>query len=231
MVQKNLLEKALGIRFAASFHWDPHPVVGLSALCFGVASSAFLAVEVCILRTVEPPYSKGTPLQLFLYPLLALGYAGAVVTCGLADFVFIRRGHRSTYGKVDIYCAAAVFFLSVGDFALRASPAETAVLAGSAIAAFMFSGMSTSFEQWVCRHCFWHAAGGCIGTYGALRLAPEHARIADAVWFFAFVGLGIYAAFASVALVCYFHFVPEGRRNELWNEGAKYAHWKSVVPA
>uniref|UniRef100_A0A7S4PX72 Uncharacterized protein n=1 Tax=Alexandrium monilatum TaxID=311494 RepID=A0A7S4PX72_9DINO len=156
MVSKNLLEKVLGIRFVASHHWGPHPVVGLSALCFGVAASAFIAVEVCILCTVTRPYASGTALQLVLYPLLALEYTGAVATCGLADYVFIKRGHRSMYGRVDICWAAFVFFSSIGDFALRATLLETALLAGTAVAAFMFSGMSTSFEQWVCRHSFWH---------------------------------------------------------------------------
>mmetsp|Transcript_21784 Transcript_21784/g.44100 ORF Transcript_21784/g.44100 Transcript_21784/m.44100 type:complete len:232 (-) Transcript_21784:210-905(-) len=230
MVHKNLLEKVLGIRFVASHHWNPHPVVGLSALCFGVAASSFIAVEVCILCTVTPPYAEGTLLQLLLYPVLAVSYLGAVATCGLADFVYIRCGHRSMYGKADIYWAAIVFFMSVGDFALRASMLETAMLSGTAVAAFMFSGMSASFEQWVCRHSFWHVVGGGIGTYGALRLPPERLRIADSVWGFACAGFGLYYALASAALVLYFHLVPESRRTELWNAGAKYACWKSVTP-
>mmetsp|Transcript_133657 Transcript_133657/g.415679 ORF Transcript_133657/g.415679 Transcript_133657/m.415679 type:complete len:137 (-) Transcript_133657:92-502(-) len=134
------------------------------------------------------------------------------------------------YGRVDICWAAVVFFSSIADFALRASLLETAMLTGAAVAAFMFSGMSTSFEQWVCRHSFWHVAAGAIGAYGALRLPPEHGRIAGDVWAFAFAFLGLYVTSASIAMVCYFHFVPESRRSELWDIGAKYACWKPVTP-
>merc|ERR1712070_7756 len=102
----------------------------------------------------------------FLYLVLCILYGGAIITCGLADFVYIRRKHRSFYGKVDISFASFVFFFSIFDFSLRASALETFALAASAVGAFFFSGISKSSEQWIFRHCLWHAIAGFIGTYG-----------------------------------------------------------------
>merc|ERR1712194_369422 len=43
--------------------------------------------------------------QVTRYWLLTLLYAGTIVTSGLADFVYIKRGHRSFYGKIDFVYA------------------------------------------------------------------------------------------------------------------------------
>ena len=43
------------------------------------------------LDTAEVPFNKGTSQQLKLYQLLAAGYVLAIFTCGLADFVYIKK--------------------------------------------------------------------------------------------------------------------------------------------
>merc|ERR1719424_583584 len=89
--------------------------------------------------SLKPPYADGTSVQLILYPLLALSYGGAIFTCAFADYFYIRRGHRSFYGKIDIRFAG-FFFFSVFDFSLRGSLLETFCLSFMAALAFMFSG-------------------------------------------------------------------------------------------
>eukprot|EP00405_Crypthecodinium_cohnii_P055643 CAMPEP_0206628506 /NCGR_PEP_ID=MMETSP0325_2-20121206/66551_1 /ASSEMBLY_ACC=CAM_ASM_000347 /TAXON_ID=2866 /ORGANISM="Crypthecodinium cohnii, Strain Seligo" /LENGTH=230 /DNA_ID=CAMNT_0054153253 /DNA_START=137 /DNA_END=829 /DNA_ORIENTATION=- len=171
MVAKNLTEY-LGFKPSAYKHWDPNPVVGLSSLCFAVPSCAFAAVVLAMTNSLQKPYPADLLFQLLFYALLCFQYAVAVIFCCLADYVYIRRGHRSFFGKVDIIWASFTFFASNVNFALRAGLIEPAVCSSIAILAFMYSGSSKSFQQWIFRHSFWHFIGGSIGTYGALRFAP-----------------------------------------------------------
>lgn len=160
-------------------------MVGFSALFLLPPSACFLAVELCIFAKVERPYSPETRLQLVLYTVLCGLFVCAAVTCWMADYVFIRRGMRSWYGKLDIRLASFTFFFCIFDFYLRGSLLETLVLAGLAAAFFAFSGTSKSFDQWVLRHTVWHAVAGAIACYGALRLPPEAAAISEARWTYA----------------------------------------------
>merc|ERR1719277_1329154 len=112
------------------------------------------------------------------YFVVALLYTGCIPFCCLADYVFIRRGHRSWYGRLDIRWASATFLISNATFWFRGnSLLEACFLSTLAMASFAFSGISQSFEQWVVRHCIWHAVGGAIAVYGATRRPPEETKI------------------------------------------------------
>lgn len=227
MASKNLLEKACGVRLPAIHHWGPHPLVGFSSLCFAAPAVSFLAVAVCIHSEVPPPRSDSTVIQLILYSIICFLFTGVIVTSNLADFTYIKRGHRSYYGKFDIRLASATFFICIFDFALRASLLETCVLVALTVAAFVFSGLSCSFEQWVFRHIFWHVAAAGISTYGALRLPPEEALIASHILrFIAGAGAAYFAILVAV-LVVGFH-TPKEKRAALWDFGAAYAAWQPV---
>eukprot|EP00929_Paragymnodinium_shiwhaense_P088810 TRINITY_DN49117_c0_g1_i1.p1 TRINITY_DN49117_c0_g1~~TRINITY_DN49117_c0_g1_i1.p1 ORF type:complete len:230 (+),score=14.48 TRINITY_DN49117_c0_g1_i1:59-748(+) len=226
---KNGLE-LLGLQIAACHYWESHPAVGMSAFCFAVPSAAFLAIFICLLHFVPRPYSAEVLIQVILYAILALMYTGAILTCALADYIYIRRGHRSYYGKVDIIFASIVFFTSVFDFWLRASFLETALLVAIAMASFMYSGISRSKDQWVFRHSLWHVVGGSIGTYGALRLPPASEHIGTAMYGYVGVAVAVYAILAAAFLfVSQFVLTAECRKG-LWEQGAKYADWKLVPP-
>lgn len=230
MASKNLIE-ALGIfRLTSSQHWDRHPVVGLSALCFVAPATAFFVVTLCILSTVPRPYSCRTMAQLCLYTLLGLLFWACTLTCVLADFVFIRRGHRSRYGKIDIWFASGTFFVCILDFALRASLLETSALVCIAVAAFLYSGKSTSCTEWVCRHSTWHVIAGADATYGALRHLPEEDHL-RALPLRAWVFFGSSALMAALALGSFSWLVlrcAAPARACLWERGARFAHWKPV---
>jgi len=227
MPPRNAVEAFTGVRFESSRHWDPHPLVGLSALCFAAPAIAFFAVVLCILEEESAPYVTSTCIQLVLYSCLGVLFTGAIATCGLADYAYIRRGHRSFYGKVDIRLASSAFVLSVFDFKLRASLLETAALTFVAIAAFIFSGLSSSSRQWVFRHCLWHVVAGADATYGALRLPPEAQVVSRRVGDYL---LGLGAVYAVIAGVLFFAWrcLPVWRREELWRRGASHADWCAV---
>lgn len=161
-MSKNAVEATFGIRFTSSRIWDPHPTVGLSSFWFGVPSCAFLAVAFCLPRVVVTPWGWPTTLHYVSYLCLGVSYAVAIFTCGLADYAYIRRGHRSFYGKVDVIWAAVVFMASNIDFLCRAGFLETACLSSVAMASFIFSGCSTTWPQWVFRHSLWHALCVCV---------------------------------------------------------------------
>lgn len=228
MVQKNLLEVALGLRFESAKHWDPHPLVGLSALFFVVPAVAFWAVVQCILEVKEPPYTPYTLLQVVLYPLLGLLFSCVSVTCLLADYVFIKRGHRSCYGRIDICLASLALVVCVLDFKLRASALETILLTLIAVAAFLFSGLSTSYRQWVFRHCLWHAVAGADATYGALRLPPEPDTLKRELGgYLVCVGF-VYACLIGATLAA-LALLPATWRGRLWDTGANIASWQPVA--
>jgi len=136
-------------RFTSIHHWDAHPLVGLSSLCFGFPAASYAAVAWAMWDTK----TKVDSYQLALYALLAFLFVGVVLMCYLADYCFIKRGHRSAYGRFDIRLASLTFVVCVFDFALR--------------------GLSSAFHQWVFRHCAWHGVAGAIGTYAAWRCRPS----------------------------------------------------------
>merc|ERR1712194_3832 len=221
-----------GIRISSSHHWGQHKAVGMSSLFFGIPSCAFVAINVSILdaasgkRPGAPPLTDELQAQVTRYWLLTLLYAGTIVTSGLADFVYIKRGHRSFYGKIDFVYAACVFLFSNYDFCLRAGPLETCVVSGIAVLAFLFSGSSKSFEQWVFRHSLWHGVAGAIGTYGAMTHQPpeymdwHHWALFGLFLFF----YSIFATmFVTAMLSCNVEF------NGLKDRFAKYAAWTPVA--
>eukprot|EP00928_Gymnodinium_smaydae_P070822 TRINITY_DN5457_c0_g6_i1.p2 TRINITY_DN5457_c0_g6~~TRINITY_DN5457_c0_g6_i1.p2 ORF type:complete len:254 (-),score=44.56 TRINITY_DN5457_c0_g6_i1:69-761(-) len=227
MVQKNLME-ALGLRATASQHWNPHAAVGLSALCFGPAACAFIAVLLAVRAEAPRPLATSTMLHCVTYFVLCTQYVAAILTCWLADYMYIRRGHRSFYGKVDIVHAGATFIVSVCDFVLRAPALEVAVVVGLVCAFFGYSGLSKSFEQWVFRHCLWHVGAGCIGVYGALRLPPDHA-VTAALARGIFIKLVVaYAIIGGCILGAFYTLVPPDTRAALWKRGAHHANWTPV---
>jgi len=227
---KNYVEAVTGVRFRSVHFWDRHPIVGLSSLCFALPAIAFLGIELCVFCVVPRPYTSQTGVQLVLYAVLCAGYSGVVVTSWLADYVYIRPGYRSYYGKVDISLASFMFAASIFDFVLRASLLETATLTAIALCAFVFSGTSASLQQWVFRHSLWHLTGGTIGMYAALRLPPEEPRISGRA--LAFV-LAVLVGFASLVLAGLALSLPlsEERRAALWELGAKHAGWQKAAAA
>jgi len=116
------------------------------------------------------------------------------------------------------------------DFALRASLLETSALVLAAISAFAFSGLSSSFQQWIFRHTFWHVAAGAIATYGALRLPPEETKIAAHVVQVAAALLTLYGVVAGVVLAAFLVLTDATRRLEIWTFGAQFADWEPVAP-
>lgn len=219
------LEK-LGFRTQASHHWEPHLAVGLSALLFLAPAGAQSAVALCLIDA-RVSHSLDTRVQLVLYSALSVLYTGAVVTCCLADYTYIRRGHRSTFGKFDIRWASLTYVLSVLSFALRAPAGETLVLALTPMFAFAFAGMSPSLRAWVFRHSLWHVVGAAIGTLGALRHVPEPATTEVCMWsWLQTTEMALYGA-ALVGLSA-LYLMPEATRRSLWNWGAAHADWKPV---
>ncbi|CAE8609551.1 unnamed protein product, partial [Polarella glacialis] len=138
MAPANIAE-LIGFKSQAAHHWDYHPLVGLSSLCFLPSASAFWAVWLCLLRTIEPPYPRQLLAQLLLYPVLGLLFTIVVFASPCADCFFIRRGHRSWYGRVDIRIASGSLIVCICSFALRASLPETAVLVSITFMAFIYS--------------------------------------------------------------------------------------------
>ncbi|CAK0848563.1 unnamed protein product [Prorocentrum cordatum] len=223
------LPELMGLRITASLHWTPHVMVGLSALLLLMPAIAFVAVLRCIARCAPNPYSTSTRLQLLLYAILAFLFTSCCLTCFLADYVYIRRGHRSFYGKFDIRLATLTFCLCILDFALRASFLETWMLVCISVSAFCYSGISTSTSQWVFRHSLWHLVAGSDGTYGAMRLPPEGAHVGARVWLDVFI-VGCGSTFATLVIVAVFRFaLSESTRGKLWDWGAQYADWQQVV--
>jgi len=225
---KNYVEAVTGVRFRSVHFWDRHPIVGLSSLCFALPAIAFLGVELCVFCMVPWPYTNQTGVQLILYAVLCACYSSVVVSSWLADYVYIRPGYRSYYGKVDIRLASFTFATSIFDFALRASLLETATLTAIALGAFVFSGTSASLQQWVFRHSLWHLTAGAIGMYGALRLPPEEPRLLGRASVFV---LAVLAGFASLILSGLALSLPLGeeRRAALWDLGAKHAGWEKAT--
>ncbi|CAE8641172.1 unnamed protein product [Polarella glacialis] len=227
MAPANLAELT-GFKSQACHHWDYHPLVGLSSLCFIPPASAFLAVWLCLLCTLEPPYPQELIAHLLLYPMLGLLFTIAIFTCASADCLYIRRGHRSWYGRVDIRLASGTLFVAICDFAFRASLLETAVLVLIAAVAFIYSGASTSFEQWVFRHSLWHVTAGAVATYGAFRQMPAGNVVAGRVLPYFLVAFGVYALVA-LATLAFFSQLSSHYKAELWKRGAEYADWRPVA--
>lgn len=223
------IEVKFGVRFDPVHHWNPHGIVGLSACCFAVPAACFLAVAFCLVRDVPRPYTWPTSFQIVAYWILSVQFAIVMVTCVMADYFFKRQGYRAFWGKVDVGHASGTFVACVICFALRCSAVATAALVSITVLAFAFSGLSTSFEQWVFRHTLWHVVGAAVAAYTALWQPPEAERILDNIplslkWSGIF-----YTAVILLTLLAY-RLTPEAYRTALWNIGAKYANWQPAPP-
>jgi len=224
MVHKNILELACGVRFTSSKHWSKHPLVGISSFFFGIPACAFASVGLCVVSSASP-LSAETQRRVQSYAVLTLLYLGAVVTSGLADFVYIREGKRSWFGKVDVTYAAMVFFYSIYDFGLRAPFWKVMFLTTMAILAFGFSGLSSSRQSWIFRHTLWHFIAGCIGTYGAVQHPPQGTDECSLL----VPVVTVYILTVSVSLSIYYGLLPRELRTWMWQLGASRANWKSVA--
>lgn len=230
MAHGGSLIELVGVKRSSIYHWDYHPLVGLSSLCFCPPASAFLAVWTCLLHHVSPPYSWELIAHLILYPFLGVGFIVVALTSLFADCLYIRRAHRSWYGKIDIRVASVLFFACILDFSLRASLIETAGLILLVVLAFIHSGNSSSFEQWVWRHSLWHVVAGGETTYGALRLMPGGGATSSRLRPYLVCFLALNATLAAMllgALAC----LGAERRRALWERGASLADWHLVPGA
>lgn len=230
MAHAGSLIELVGIKRSSISHWDYHPLVGLSSLCLCLPASSLLAVWTCLVHHVSPPYSWELLLHLILYPFLGVGFILVAFTSLFADCVYIRRAHRSWYGKVDIRVASVLFFACILDFSLRAPVIETAGLVLVAVLAFIHTGNSSSFEQWVWRHSLWHVVAGGDATYGALRLMPGGDVTSSHLRPYLVCFLALNATLAAMllgALAC----LGAERRITLWERGASWADWHPVPGA
>merc|ERR1712008_236933 len=100
--------------------WDPHPIVGWSSFCFAVPAITFFSIWACIILNINSvPLDSLIVVHLWIYAILGTLFTCVVATSALADYVFIKRGHRSFYGAVDVVLAIMTFWVCIVDFALR----------------------------------------------------------------------------------------------------------------
>jgi hypothetical protein len=227
----NESEVLWGIPFISTHHWDQHPAVGLSSLCLGAPGAASAAVWLCVLGHAARPYCVATLVQLVIYPVLALMFGGAALTSLLADYVYVRQGHRSAYGRLDVVWASLTFQVAVFGFALRAPAREAAAAVALIVLAFVLSGRSDSFHAWVVRHSLWHVVGGGAGIYTSLRFPPEEAVTQGHLLRYALVALAVYLLGAGACAAAFQRCVPETTRRALWKYGALHADWRYVAPS
>jgi len=207
--------------------WDPHPIVGLSSLLFALPAIVFFSVLATIVNNTSSPLDHLTVFHLWSYAILGVLFTCIIVTSALADCVFIKRGHRSRYGAIDVVTALTTFWVCIVDFASRAPPLEVLIVTFMAIIAHVFSGMATSFEQWVWRHCLWHVVAAAVPTYGALRCPPAEALIRDRLpMFVVYVGIAYTLTVMVVSLVCC--MLPRAALQQFWEMGARHAHWQPL---
>mmetsp|Transcript_15481 Transcript_15481/g.30463 ORF Transcript_15481/g.30463 Transcript_15481/m.30463 type:complete len:240 (+) Transcript_15481:49-768(+) len=221
----NWIEAQTGLQLDPVHHWGKHPMVGLSALCFAAPASAYLAVTLCLVQEVPKPYAPKTNIQIILYSVLSASFALVIVTCALADYYYKKKGHRALCGKVDVGVAVATFVMCVVDYSLRASALEVVALTSIVIAAFISSGLSRSFEEWVFRHSLWHVVAGAVATTGALRQPPEATRISGHIGQFLICTSITYGIVCAAFLLCC-RILPKERREAIWSLGAQYANWQ-----
>jgi hypothetical protein len=229
---KSISERVAGKGFTAIDNWDPHPAVGISALFYVPGAVAHLSYGLCAMRARSlAQMDIGTGFHTVCYLIIAALYTCVVPACALADFVYIRRGHRSWWGKVDIRTATVTFLTSVVTFWLRGnSVAETLFFIVVSIGSYVLSGCSKTPLQWVVRHSIWHAVGGSIATYGATRRPPEEASVLESGCLPGMVTWsGASYAGAFGALLAVIMALPAEVRTDLWERGAKLADWKRPV--
>ncbi|CAJ1337105.1 unnamed protein product [Effrenium voratum] len=224
---RHTLAELIGFESKSYKHWDPHFVVGLSCFGFAPGAAAFWAVFLCLRESADPK-DGGVLLQLVLYPILAVLYTLVVVASYCADYLFIKRLHRSFYGRVDIALASCTFFLSIFDFWLRATIWHTMLLVFIACSAFVWSGQSTSFEIWVWRHTWWHVVGGGIALYGALGHLPVPERILMDLPSKLILTEALYGLCIGLFLAGR-HLAGKERLQRLWQSWAVHANWELRV--
>ncbi|CAE7451624.1 unnamed protein product, partial [Symbiodinium necroappetens] len=91
----------------------------------------------------------------------------------------------------------------------------------------VYSTQSKAFEIWIWRHTLWHFTGGTIALYGSLRLLPaKHSIMSELPWCLCLTEM-IYAIGIAVFFVLR-GTCPKDRLDELWQIGARHAHWQPV---
>lgn len=220
MPTKSVAQHILGDNFRSYEHWGSHPAVGLSSFCFALPAAMQVAYGLCLATAAET--APGRRRHLASYAGLAVMFTAVCITCALADYFYIRRGHRSWYGRLDIHVAFTSMLVASADFCCRHSWLETAVLDSFALAAFLFTALSPSASQWVVRHCIWHLVGGMLLVYGTASQPWEASALEGRLRPFLIWSVGAYVLVAAliVALcVC----LPENLRKASWEWGARFA--------
>lgn len=208
----DVTKKFWGLRSRASQFWGPHPIVGLSALCFAPPAAVQAAQGLC-LHSRASVDDRSLAMEVAVRVVLCCMFTCNIVACSLADYFFILRGHRSRFGYFDIRLARLTLVVASLDFWRRNSLLETLVLVALAGLAFLFSGRSGSFNAWVFRHSLWHLVAGGILTYGAL-CRPSKPELLDLCFdHYLRIAAGCYAAAAALA-VCAVLIAPGSLRVE-----------------
>ncbi|CAE7651598.1 unnamed protein product [Symbiodinium pilosum] len=220
------LAQLIGFKSQSCKIWSSHLLVGVSCFFFAPAAAAFWAVWWCLLQYADLKDSYNM-LQMILYFLLAVTYTMVVLTSYSADYLFIRRGQRSFYGRLDIFVASGTLFLSTFDFYLRASIIETMLLVLVPCCAFVYSTQSTAFEVWIWRHFYWHLVGGAVALYGSLRLLPAKNSIISELPLHLCITETVYAIGIAIFFVIR-GTCPKELLDKFWQMGAQYANWQPV---
>lgn len=223
---KSVAQLVLGDRFCSYDHWGPHPAVGLSCFCFALPAALQVAHGLCLATAPEEDHMQRM-LHLASYATLSVFFTLVTVTCALADYFYIRQGCRSFYGRVDIWVALTTMILASVDFCCRHTWQQTAVLDSLTLVAFLFTGLSPSFPQWVVRHCIWHAVAGGLLVYGTMSAPWEAPAQAGRLQPFIIGACAVYSFAAATGIgVCVCS--SERVRQSAWNYGAKFADWREA---
>jgi len=217
-------QRCFGAAFQAVRYWDAHPTVGFSALCFAVPAIVHFAYAWCVLANTRPS-KRGwrTTIQLALYVALGVMFTGLAVTCWLAEWVYLKQGHRSFCDHIGTL-AMVTFCLSFVSHGVRFSLRLVALSVVVAAVACANCRLSTVFDQWVLRHCLWHAVAAGMATKAALHNAPKQAYVRKfGIAYLLKVGW-IFATAAGVMLS-----VEDAISQKSWRGGTQIADWKPVV--
>eukprot|EP00929_Paragymnodinium_shiwhaense_P079547 TRINITY_DN41457_c0_g1_i1.p1 TRINITY_DN41457_c0_g1~~TRINITY_DN41457_c0_g1_i1.p1 ORF type:complete len:219 (-),score=26.46 TRINITY_DN41457_c0_g1_i1:23-679(-) len=209
-------EKLLGDIFQAKRHWAPKTIVGLSSLCFVAPSVTYVAHAVSLIR------AGALEIETAVYVLQGVLYTLVIATSFLADYAFIRPGHRSFYDRLDVSVASFTFAISILDVVVRGTWRTMLPIGAFAISTYMFAGCSTSLETWAWRHSFWHLACGIVPTACAAYMPPRQELIRGDLWF----SMGLVGAIYVIPLAAGVHLfqtAPQEKRKAFWEFFGQYA--------
>merc|ERR1711879_774052 len=165
-------------------------------------------------------------LHVISHAVLAFMFTSVCLTCPLSDYFYIRRNHRSWYGRLDIRVAFTSMIIASADFCCRHSWWETVLLDSVALAAFLLTGLSRSFSQWVIRHCIWHVVGGGLLVYGTVTKPWDANALEGRLKPFLVSSIAVYML-VSALVVALCVGLPENVRRANWEWGARFADWKA----